>query len=362
MPRTVKLRITFFLLSTLACVAAGFPAFAQTLSLDEALASLSSAGAGQAHFRWDPFFSSGAFTAGSREASFSSGRAGDSGAVLVDHRDVLTLPLPYTDQGAIRFPETFVTQVRNTFAAHTINVQPSFRVAAIVIDPGHGGRDPGAIGKPVVGGRTLHLIEKDIVLDVSKRLHALLAASFPDKKVLLTRSTDVFRSLAERADLANTISLADNEAAIFVSVHANASFNKDAQGFEVFYLSPGYRRNVIDRERHTDSAEVLSILNSMMEQTLVTESILLANNILKSLDKSIGTISPNRGIKPAEWFVVRNARMPSVLVELGFITNESDAPLFESNAHLNKLAKALYNGISDFVTFFERPGGMVAAQ
>lgn len=338
-----------------------FPVFSQTMSLDETLASFSNAGAGQAQFRWDPFFASGTFTVGGREVSFASGRAGESGAVLVDRRDVLTLPLPYTEQGTIRFPETFVTQVRNSFAVFAEGSQTSFRVAAIVIDPGHGGRDPGAIATHTIGGRTLRLVEKYIVLDVSLRLYALLSASFPDKQVLLTRNTDVHRTLAERADLANSIQMAENEMAIFVSVHSNASFNRNARGFEIYYLSPGYRREVIDRDRHTDTG-VLSILNSMMEQTLATESILLANSILRQLDNHVGDVKPNRGIKPAEWFVVRNTRMPAVLVELGFKTNETDALLLESDAHLNNLTRALYNGISDFIRFFERPGGFAAAQ
>jgi N-acetylmuramoyl-L-alanine amidase len=76
----------------------------------------------------------------------------------------------------------------------------------------------------------------------------------------------------------------------------------------------------------------------------------------------VGDISPNRGIKPAEWFVIRNARMPSVLVELGFKTNERDALLLEDSAHLNILTRALYNGISDFIMFFERPGGFAATR
>jgi len=339
-----------------------FPAFTQTMSLDETLASLGSIGAGTPQFRWDPFFASGTFTVGRHEAAFTSGRAGETGVVLLDRRDVLTLPLPYADRGDIRFPEVFVTQVRNTFVRYAEEARSRFRVAAIVIDPGHGGRDPGAIGTHTIRGRQLRSVEKDIVLDVSRRLHSLLSASFPDKRVLLTRDTDTHVTLENRVELANTIPMAENEVAIFVSVHANASFNREARGFEIFYLRPGYRREVIDRSMHADNAEVLSILNSMMEQTLATESILLANSILRRFDEVVGDVKLNRGIKPAEWFVVRNSRMPSVLVELGFVTNETDAVLMSDTAHLNKLSRALYNGVSDFVAFFERAGGFAATQ
>ncbi|MCL2374326.1 MAG: N-acetylmuramoyl-L-alanine amidase [Treponema sp.] len=343
-------------------IALTFPAFSQTMSLDEALASLGSIGEGAAQFRWDPFFSSGTFTVGRHEATFASGRAGETGAVILDRRDVLTLLLPYSDRGSIWFPEPFVTQVRNTFARYAEEARSRFRVAAIVIDPGHGGRDPGAIGTHTVQGRVLRSVEKDIVLNVSRQLYALLSASFPDKQVLLTRNDDTHVTLENRVDMAHSIPMAENEAAIFVSVHANASFNRNARGFEIFYLRPGYRREVIDLDRHSDNSEVLWILNSMMEQTLATESILLANNILRRFDEAIGDIKPNRGIKPAEWFVVRNARMPSVLVELGFVTNETDALLMDNAAHLNKISQALYKGVSDFVAFFERTGGVAAAQ
>jgi len=335
------------------------PAFAQTMSLDETLASFSSIGAGAAQFRWDPFFSSGTFTVGRHEASFASGRAGESGAVLLDRRDILTLPLPYAERGDIRFPAVFVDHVRNTFLQYIEEDRSRFRVAAIVIDPGHGGRDPGAIASHIIQGRTLRLVEKYLVLDISLQLYALLSASFPDKQVLLTRDSDVTLTLGDRVDVANSIPMAENEVAIFVSIHTNASFNRNARGFEVYYLHPGYRRDVIGYDVNED---VRWILNSMMEQTLATESILLANNILRSLDEAVGHLKPNRGIKPAEWFVVRNARMPAVLVELGFKTNETDALLLECQTHLQNLTEALYKGVADFIAFFERAGGFTATQ
>ncbi|MDR0511889.1 MAG: N-acetylmuramoyl-L-alanine amidase [Treponema sp.] len=360
--RPRKTQALFVLLVTLSSHTFAQSMSVHTLSLEEALVSLSSLGAGTAEFRWDPFFSSGTFTVGRHEASFASGRAGESGAVLMDHRDILNLPLPYTEQGNIRFPESFIREVRYTLLRNIEENRSRFRVAAIVIDPGHGGRDPGAIATHTVAGRTFTLIERDIVLDVSLRLHAKLAASFPDKQVLLTRDRDVTVSLEDRVNLANAIPMAENEVAIFVSVHTNASFNRNARGFEIFYLRPGYRREVIDLESAAGSEEVLWILNSMMEQTLATESILLANNILARLGQSVGHLKPNRGVKPAEWFVIRNARMPSVLVELAFKTNETDALLLESPSHLNLLTQALYNGISDFIAFFERSGALAGSQ
>jgi N-acetylmuramoyl-L-alanine amidase len=143
--------------------------------------------------------------------------------------------------------------------------------------------------------------------------------------------------------------------------------NRSARGYEIWYLSPNYRREVIDKSQYADAApdlkrEVLPILNSMMEEELTTESILLANSILKRLGEIVGKQSPSRGLKAEDWFVVKNARMPSVLVELGFVSNETDALLMGDETYLKNLSEALYKGISDFIAFFERSGGFTALQ
>ena len=339
-----------------------FPAFSQTLSLDDTLKILGSAGAGTAELRWDPLFTSGTFSAGNHEAAFVSGGAGETGAVLLDHRDILNLPLPYLENGDIRFPETFVTQVKNIFSRYAEADHSRFRIAAIIVDPGHGGKDPGAIGDLTIKGKPVKLVEKDITLKVARQLYASLAASFPDKRLIITREGDSYPTLDDRVALANSVPLAENEAAIYISIHANYSFSKDARGYEVWYLSPGYRREVIDRSKYADSKEVIPILNSMLEEEITTESILMAQSLLRSLEEGVGKQIPSRGLKAEEWFVVRNARMPSVLVELGFVTNEKDALLMSDDTYLKNLSDALYKGISDFVTFFERSGGLTATQ
>jgi N-acetylmuramoyl-L-alanine amidase len=332
------------------------------MSLDEAVDTLG--GAGTVEFRWDPFFASGTIVAGGREAAFASGSAGESGMVLIDHREVLTLPLPYLENGILRFPELFVSQLSRSFGlfpGEDSYGSDRFRIAAIIIDPGHGGKDPGASATHTVNGRTITSVEKDITLKVARMLYATLVAAFPDKKILITREGDTTLTLDERVDMANTITLNKNEAAIFVSVHANSAWpNKDARGFEVWYLTPSFRREVLDRTSYDNPEEVFPILNSMMEEELTTESILLADAILKRLQEAIGRQSPSRGLKAEEWFVVRNARMPSVLVEMGFVSNEAEAVLMNSEAHLKNLSDALYKGISDFITFFEHSGGLIS--
>jgi len=331
----------------------------KTLNIEEALTALGSG----AELRWDPFFASGALIAGGYAASFVSGAAGETGMVLLEHRDVLTLPLPFMEKGVLKFPEVFITQIKSNFARYNEEYRSQYRIAAIIIDPGHGGKDPGASWDYKIDGKIFKSVEKEITLKVGEMLYAALATAYPAKKVLLTRDKDDTLTLEERVNQANSIPLAGNEAAIFISLHANSSLsNRNARGYEVWYLSPSYRREVIDRSKYTDSNEVLPILNSMLEEEITTESILLANSILKRLGDAIGKQSPSRGLKAEEWFVVRNARMPSVLVELGFVSNESEALLLNDNAYLKKLSEALYNGIRDFIAFFERSGGMTALQ
>ena len=171
----------------------------------------------------------------------------------------------------------------------------------------------------------------------------------------MTREDDIYPSLEARVNMANSVELESHEAVIYVSIHANAAFNKNSTGFEVWYLSPDYRRTVID-SKTVDTAEIVPILNSMMEEEFTTESILIAKSILDGLEAEIGDVSNNRGLKAESWFVVRNARMPSVLIELGFVTNEDEARLLDNSDYLQKYAAGIYNGIVNFVSYFESVG------
>jgi N-acetylmuramoyl-L-alanine amidase len=97
-----------------------------------------------------------------------------------------------------------------------------------------------------------------------------------------------------------------------------------------------------------------------MQEEFNTESRLLSQSILRQLNEMFGHLMPSRGLKENDWFVVRNARMPSVLVELGFVSNQADAILMNDEAYLIRFAEALYNGIAEFVTLFELSGGFTA--
>ena len=229
----------------------------------------------------------------------------------------------------------------------------------IVIDPGHGGKDPGAIGYYTVAGEKKQLKEKDVVLQTALSTAELLSARYPDREILLTRGDDRYLKLEERTEIANSVELADGESMIFISIHANASFNTTARGFEVWYLPPEIRRDLIDPDSLGGvNSDVIPILNTMLEEEYTIESVLLGEKLLSSLDQQIGELSINRGPKEESWFVVRNARMPSVLIELGFVTNQDEAVLLSSESYLKKLSKGIYNGVIDFIEDHERNMGV----
>jgi N-acetylmuramoyl-L-alanine amidase len=326
------------------------------LSLDETINSLQSISPGKSmQFRWDPLFRNGTFKFGDHYGSFSTGvKAGETGYLLINNNELFNVPLPYNNSGQLVFPQEFVSTVRNIFTRLHENDAARFRIAAIIIDPGHGGRDPGAIGYLTIDDKNTPVHEKDIVLNVALRLRDNLVRSYPDKQILMTRSTDVYRTLEQRSDMANSVTVKDNEAVIFISIHANWAANQNARGYEVWHITAGHRRLLLDTSRHNYSPDITAILNAMLEEEFTTESILLANSLLDGFKEIFGNTLPSRGRKANDWFVVRNSRMPAVLVELGFVSNRQDALMMTSEDGLQKLTDSLYNGVTNFIGIFER--------
>jgi N-acetylmuramoyl-L-alanine amidase len=306
-------------------------------------------------FRFDPLFRNGVFKFGEHFCNFFiSNKEGETGYLLFNNQELFDVPLPYNRDGQLTFPESFVATLTNTFTRLHENDASRFRIAAIIIDPGHGGRDSGALGTISANGRNTQVMEKDIVLKVSLALRDRLSASFPDKRILMTRNSDVFISLEQRADMANSVTARDNEAIIFISIHANSATNRNARGYEIWHITSGHRRFLLDTSRHNYSPDILAILNAMLEEEIKTESILLADAILQGFDNGFGSSLPSRGRKANDWFVVRNSRMPAVLVELGFLSNNQDAALMTSDEGLQIFVNSLYNGITNFIGIFER--------
>jgi len=227
------------------------------------------------------------------------------------------------------------------------------KIRTIVIDPGHGGKDPGAIG---VG----RLKEKDVVLDISRRLKKRLERV--GLKVSLTRDRDVFLSLKQRSRIAN-----NKEADFFISIHANAFRKSRAFGFEVYYLSEA----IDDSARAVAAAENVALkfeqneefskpLKATLWDILYTEhraeSIELARSICKAVERK-GLSRNNRGVKGANFCVLRSTKMPAVLVEVGFISNPLEASRLKLRSYRQKLAEAVAEGVLSYKIRYEATNG-----
>lgn len=231
-------------------------------------------------------------------------------------------------------------------------------IETIVIDPGHGGRDPGAIGR---GG----LREKKVALEVSRELKRLIDRN-RDLRAVMTRSRDAFISLGRRARIARQAG-----GDLFVSLHCNASKRRGAGGLEVYFLSEAKTEEaaaVAEREnasaRYDDDEdtraleELTGIRFTLLSSQFLIESQELAGNVRASLVSAFDR-APDRGVKQANFYVMRGTMgsMPSVLVEMGFITNPNESKQLKSKKYQRQMAKAIYDGLLSFKQTHERQLG-----
>lgn len=217
-------------------------------------------------------------------------------------------------------------------------------VGRIVIDPGHGGKDPGAIA--------LGLKEKDIVLKVAKSLAVHLEKDM-GAEVILTRETDVFLPLEERTAIANT-----NDADLFISLHINAHPSPKVRGFETYFLNLSTNdeaMRVAARENSTSAhqmSDLQDILSDIMQNSKINESSKLAeyvhNSIATGLSPSSYTLK-NMGVKQAPFYVLIGAGMPAILIELAFISNPDDARLLSDSEFIDKMTAEISRGIQQYV-------------
>jgi len=225
------------------------------------------------------------------------------------------------------------------------------RIQVIVLDAGHGGVDPGSLGHHVIKGKRVTLREKDLTLAVVLDLEQELKKKFPDRTIVLTRRTDTYPTLQDRAALADSQPLGPHQSILFLSVHFNASLNPKARGFEFWYVPQDYDREVISSGDIPDS--VFPVLNTLVDSEYKKESLALAQNLAHGVSEELGDSNVLRGIKENPWFVVRMARMPAVLAEMGFITNHDEAVLLLEPPYLKKFAHGLYTGLVDFIHHYE---------
>ena len=302
-----------------------------------------------AELRWDPWRHTGRLSRGSTVLVF---RPGDPWMVR-DGEELLVTGTVLEEEGRLVFSSEAADSVLAVFGIDSRS-GGSYSLSTILIDPGHGGRDDGAGRTWPVDGVPYPLIEKDVALEVGLRLSEALKKAYPGKNVMLTRDDDVYPTLEDRVTLANGVDLLPREGMIYISIHANASLNPEAEGYEVWYLPQDYRRTLVDPGTlGSGGDDIAPIVNALWEEEFTHESVRLADMILMGFKKALGPDVPNRGRREESWFVVRNARMASVLVEVGFVTQESEAVRLRRPEYLSRVTEGIYNGVVDFITYFE---------
>ncbi len=232
-------------------------------------------------------------------------------------------------------------------------------ISFIIIDPGHGGKDPGAIGRGKIK-------EKGITLKVSKYLEEYLKERLRGIKIKMTRRSDRFIELSERSDIANRM-LKKNENGIFVSVHVNASISRKMSGFETYFLSQNptneearttstLENNVIvleNRGRRKSFDDVDYVEALMLTTQIQKESALLAELVQRNMDRQISEFA-SRGVKKADFFVLRGALMPAVLVEIGYISHKKELESLKRSSYQRKVARGIGDGLVEFIKKYNR--------
>ena len=215
----------------------------------------------------------------------------------------------------------------------------------IVIDAGHGGKDPGAVGYR--GTK-----EKDIALDVAKRLEKKLSKNM-NVKIIMTRDEDVFLRLSERTKIAN-----ESNGNLFISIHTNAAEDRRASGFETFLIGPNKneaavrvaaRENAVLELEGTTGKKLTNedlIQATIAQSAFASKSEQFASMVQKEIKKRVQ--SRDRGVKQAGFYVLMGASMPNVLVELGFISNPSEEKKLRSPQYRDQLATAIYRAVEQY--------------
>ena len=227
------------------------------------------------------------------------------------------------------------------------NTRERWHIDTVVIDPGHGGKDPGAIGPT-------GLKEKTVVLDIALRLEKLFKKK-TNIKTVLTRRADVFIPLHERGKIANR-----NNGKLFVSIHCNASTDRRAKGCQVFFLSPARTKQALavaelenaavkfeeDQSLYQDLTDENYILLAMAQSQYTKESESLCTFIENKFSQK--TNLKNRGVSQAGFYVLYGANMPAVLVETAFISNYYEEKLLKSKKFRQTMAEAIFLSIVKF--------------
>ncbi len=232
-----------------------------------------------------------------------------------------------------------------------------WKLDVIVIDAGHGGKDPGTIGVD-------HTKEKDITLDVALRLGELIKKNLKGVKVVYTRTTDRFVELYRRTQIAN-----DAGGKIFISLHCNSMPRKPsrANGFEIYLLRPGLTEEAVAIAARENSVVKLEEGYQQRYQKLTEEEFIIVTMAQSSYMKyseefaeiasramAEGLKIKNSGVKQAGFYVLVGASMPNVLVELGYLSNKKEEQVLRSRTGREKISEALFRGIKEYKTQYEQ--------
>lgn len=263
-------------------------------------------------------------------------------------------------------PRIQISIVDEGFEINTVDTPaifgPDEKIDVIVIDPGHGGRQSGAVGRNSTR-------EKDVVLAISKKLARLIRRD-KEFKVIMTRDRDKEVTLEQRAKIAN-----DAGTDLFISIHANSSVRRSVRGWNVFYLAPArndsaravaqFENSAFLRSRETHFSEnenygnsnlfadpVLTILNEMVMTEFQTESHDFAKMVDREFRRSLKT--PARGVDMAAFFVLNRVFSPSVLIETAFISNGVEEKLLRDKKYQQQVAEGIYRAIKRFKAKYER--------
>jgi N-acetylmuramoyl-L-alanine amidase len=227
----------------------------------------------------------------------------------------------------------------------------------IVIDPGHGGNDPGAIG--------LHSYEKNVTLPVALKTGEYIEHNLKNVKIIYTRTTDKFVELAERAEIANR-----NKADLFISIHANSHPQKSTYGSETWVMGHHKDQQNLEVAMKENSVILLEkdystkyegfdpkspesyIMFTLMQNAYSEQSIDLASKIQVQYKDQVGRY--DRGVKQAGFWVLYMTTMPSVLTEIGFISNETEEKYINSKEGQDNIASAIYRACSDYIAEIDR--------
>jgi len=232
----------------------------------------------------------------------------------------------------------------------------------VVIDPGHGGKDPGAVGKIVK--------EKDVVLKVALKVGEYLKKEMPDLKVVYTRNNDTFVPLDTRAEVANKA-----KADLFVSIHANSISNPQIYGTETFVLGLHRSQENLEVAKKENAVIILEedytvkyegfdptstesyIIFELMQNIYLDQSIEAASILEDQFENRAGRYS--RGVKQAGFLVLRKTAMPGILVEIGFLSNKDEEKFLESEKGQDYIASAIFRSIRDYKQRYEARNNLI---